>query len=461
MRQPRNLHSMPAKWASGSFFIPAQDSRHRTACLALYRALLALTPKISLPVSLSTAWGPKRDPIAHLIWRAFVRNRPDTSPRLVYPALRAGYRMLDTLSRAADPESPEYASILSFLQERLKEREHTLAMKKIHPLNSRNPPKPSSAPNPKSVPLLVRTTPAPTSQNPNPKVSYAAAQRPRPRSDLPPGGRRHVPVLDMASDFPILRISKPQPRILSRVLTQKIRKRTERQAVLTRMYEEGLSEAEEEDAWERRIVRLLKQEVLEKGARKRRIDGGGSEGRKFEVEHRELDDSTAVAATNSGYQQTIWRHGISAIMDMLAKEREDSVARADAMRALVAEESALAQQEKKERAEERRKRWEAGMLDKHGQGWGKITEEETRERDQARAERMAKPKEIRDAEEEAYRAEKAAAKVMGGREAVEYWTNVHEDSRKRKEIDSFVSKSKAKATAETKAEKTAMQRTRE
>ncbi|KAK7754543.1 hypothetical protein SLS62_003564 [Diatrype stigma] len=205
-------------------FIPARDSRHRTACLALYRALLRSTPKIALPRSDLDAWQPVGDPLRHCIRRAFRRNRTDTSPRLIFPALDAGYRALATIhnavlapstvspsspssSSSSDPTSPnpnpnpnptpnlnpnpaappdetkdevykrEQARdvILRFLAARQLERRRSLTAKETHPPHSRNPPPPSSAPREETLPLLVRVT-SPADSSPS-ALPYAARLR--------------------------------------------------------------------------------------------------------------------------------------------------------------------------------------------------------------------------------------------------------------------------------------------
>ncbi|KAI1772206.1 hypothetical protein F4818DRAFT_179391 [Hypoxylon cercidicola] len=341
-----------------AFFIPARNSRHRTACFALYRALLQQAPRIRLPDDLAAAWGPV-SPIKHLIRRAFRRNRNDTSPRLIFPALKAGYQMLDLLRSAAvhsssSPWAPkpsaDHTSVVSFLRARLDERNRSLEAKKLHPPHSRNPPKPTSAPRPGAVPLLVNVTPAPTPQNPDPKPVYATPSRPRPQSELGGTGRRKVPHLDMASDFPFLRTAKPQSPMLSRVLTQKIRKRVERTHSVKYLFEDLTPDAELEDDWEQAMAPLLQ------------AQGRGYSMRVFRNE---------VRAGNT-FRQTVWEHGIMYVQTALTRERDDQVARADAMRRLIEQEAALAEKERALRRVERRKGWEAKMLELHGEKWREL-----------------------------------------------------------------------------------------
>ncbi|KAI2615786.1 hypothetical protein GGS26DRAFT_455959 [Hypomontagnella submonticulosa] len=370
------------------FLIPARNSRHRTACFALYRALLNQAPQVQLPNDLATAWGPS-NPIKHLIRRAFRRNRADTSPRLVYPALKAGYQILALLRSAASspsssaaskseseatPASPspnaDYTSIIDFLRSRLAERNASLAAKAARPPHSRTPPKPSSAPRPDAAPLLVNIAPAPTPDNPHPKPVYVTPSRPRPASELGGSGRRHVPKIDMASDFPFLRIKKPQPAQLNRVLTQKIRKRVARVNYMQELRDYELPDAKLEDQWEGAVAKLLAetqnqaQVPMRKGGKKTEGDGT--------PEMREAKAIQKDFRYGNTFLATVKEHGVAHTQRALDLQREDQVARADAMRALIEEEAKLAEQEKAQRTIERRKRWEARMLELHGEGWREL-----------------------------------------------------------------------------------------
>ncbi|KAI0382301.1 hypothetical protein F5Y04DRAFT_52409 [Hypomontagnella monticulosa] len=362
------------------FFIPARNSRHRTACFALYRALLKQAPQVQLPNDLVTAWGPA-NPIKHLIRRAFRRNRADTSPRLVYPALKAGYQILAVLRSAASSplslststskdtaSSPapnaDYASIINFLRSRLAERNATLAAKAIHPPHSRNPPKQSSAPRPDATPLLVNIGPTLKPTKPDPKPVYISPSRPRPASELGGTRRRKIPKLDMASDFPFLRIKKPQPANLSRVLTQKIRKRVARTESVQTLWEEAYPDARLEDEWDDSMARLLERHKGQ-GERGRQGEFWGDSGGGLTPEMRGAKAIHNELGHCNTFGETIKLHGIRYTEGLLRLERNDQVARADAMRAIIEKETNLAAQEKVRR----RQRWEAKMLKLHGEGW--------------------------------------------------------------------------------------------
>ncbi|KAI1632905.1 hypothetical protein F4809DRAFT_57540 [Biscogniauxia mediterranea] len=361
-----------------SFLIPARNSRHRTACLALYRALLELAPKVSLPEDLVPPAG-RPNPIARQIARAFRRNREDVSPRIVYPALRAGYDALAALTAAAeDPSGAEHASVVALLRSRAAESARSAAHRGSPPTDPKTgerPPK-RGAPRPGTVPLLVNVTPAPTPYDPDPKPVYATPSRPVPASALGGTGRRQVPRLDMASDFSMLRLSKPQPALLSRVLTQKVIKRAERGRALQEITEEGYAEAEEEDEWEMALAQLLSDErwaALERACdsdNPEKRPGGDEQGEEEPPQVPRLRrEELAIRldeAARATYCQHLRVHGAWHLQAVLTREREDQIARADAMRRLIARESALAQQEKDERRrrshEERHARWLAARL---------------------------------------------------------------------------------------------------
>ncbi|KAI1307192.1 hypothetical protein F5Y03DRAFT_383936 [Xylaria venustula] len=354
---PVHLRSRPTK-----FLVPARNSRHRIACLALFRALLRLAPQVSLPDDLASGWGAGKNPIAIHIRRAFRRNVSDTSPRIIYPALSAGYRMLSVLHGAAtSPDSEHHASIITFLQSRLEERQRSLA--------NRPPPKPSfdpksAAPHPGTLPLLVRVSPPPGPSTSQQKPVYATPHRPRPQSELGGTGRRKIPRLDLAGDIPFLRLTKPQPPVLSRVLGQKVRRRAERAEKVTEIKTDMLPDAKLEDEWDAEMARLM---LAEKGARGER--GPPSKlaaSAQWQAIH---DVGAGLPHDESSHVYTLRQHGIRAIEDMLTSERTNDVARADAMRRLIIQEKALAAEEEAQRAVEKRARWEAKMLALHGEKW--------------------------------------------------------------------------------------------
>ncbi|KAI1116501.1 hypothetical protein F5Y14DRAFT_67048 [Nemania sp. NC0429] len=363
----------------GKFLVPARDSRHRTACLALYRALLRLAPKVSLPADLATGWTTSsssdgrviRNPIAEHVSRAFRRNRADVSPRIVHAALDAGYRMLTVLQSAAaagpGSGSPHHDSVTSFLAARLAERNRSLKARSEH-IQQRGPRRPDpAAPRPGTLPLLVSVSPPPTRANPSPRPAYATPHRPRPLDALGGTGRRKVPRLEMASDFPFLRLTKPQPALLSRVLRQKLLKRAARAVRFKELGADAMPDAQAEDDWE--VI------VAEQAAREEKRDNNEirSNNNNKEKKNSNKDprkrNSDAGADEASSFGNTVHRHGVVHLSEVLSRERVDQVARSDAFRRLIAQEKALAAQEKAQRAAQKRSRWEARMREEHGERW--------------------------------------------------------------------------------------------
>lgn len=227
------------------------------------------------------------------------------------------------------PGHAEYTSLIGFLQARLAERNATLAAKALHPPHSRTPSKAQPVRHERAPPsLLVNVTPAPTAAQPRPKPVYAIPSRPRPLEALGGSGHRRVPHMDMAADLPFLRLKKPQPAQLSRILTQKMQRRSERLAQLTYFTEEVLDDAREEDDWEDALRRQQRAEGI-------RAPHGGE----------------------GTYRATVVEHAVDFMYRQVTEEREDAVARADAMRDLVRRERELYIQEKAERERAAKERW--------------------------------------------------------------------------------------------------------
>ncbi|KAI5859298.1 hypothetical protein GGS23DRAFT_329115 [Durotheca rogersii] len=349
-----------------SFFIPARDARHRIACFALYRALIRQGRLVPLPDDIASAY--PSNPITWLIQRGFRRNSPDTSPRLVNPALKAGYRILALLRAAATPppgspasdapttvdeSNPNYASVIRLLRARLAERQRSHAAIAKNPPYSKTPPRPPATRPPDYTPLLVNVTPEPTPENPRPRPVYATPSRPRPREELSGTGFRQVPRLDLAGDFPFLRLKKPQPASLSRVLTHNIRRRVARITTLQYMADELMPDAQLEDEWENRVAFLLSCQGNKPNHRDRYSPGYGDGGdttdsyfSSMTAESREAANIRADFWVDATYSRTLHEHGILHLQNLLSEEREDQVARADAMRRLIEEERALAEQER-------------------------------------------------------------------------------------------------------------------
>jgi hypothetical protein len=267
---------------------------------------------VPLPAELTTAspLGPS-NPIPTLIRNGFRRNKRDTSARLVVSALKNGYRYLTLFSRAADPSTPEHASVLSFLREN---ETRVLALKAKAAAQAAN--RISTAPIEGRTKLLTKISAAG-----EPPV-YAPTEPPRPLASFPSGVRK-PPTLCDTTGVPFLRMKKPQPRFLERILRQKSRRRAKRILNILEMQEGGMADAEAEDEWETLMEEL----------------GVGEE----EVEGAERD-----GVQERTYKKTLW-DSVVYVSDLANNERLDMVARGETMWKMVLAEQELALQEEKER----------------------------------------------------------------------------------------------------------------
>jgi hypothetical protein len=74
-------------------FVPARNTQHRIAVLALYRSLLRTTSSIPLPANLYHKG--RRHPVTKILRMRFAKNKPLTSLRLIYDSMTAGYKVGD------------------------------------------------------------------------------------------------------------------------------------------------------------------------------------------------------------------------------------------------------------------------------------------------------------------------------------------------------------------------------
>lgn len=290
-------------------------------------------PHIPLPGYLTARRG-WINPIKYLIRSGFRRNKPDTSPRLVYSALETGYRFLSLLATARTTSSAEYTSVLDFLRARQEDfpPERPADPGEDENPNNNNDPfsallNPTKPPNtcPGFVPVLTRAE--------DRRPAYASTVRPRPLSELS-GGTRKVPVLEHGRGVPFLRIGKPESRWLANYIRVKANRRQARISLLGDLYDDHYWEAEQEDAWEA-VVRDLAQD---EGVRLVTGEGGG------------MDTSVRDVAHTQPVTEAI-----DYIVDRLNVERADMQARAQAMVRLLTAEEKLAAEEKEARMREKEK----------------------------------------------------------------------------------------------------------
>ena len=115
------------------------------------------------------------------------------------------------------------------------------------------------------VEIAPKSGEAPTKPRHRPPVAWPGATPVLERPFLNISGPRHIPRLVSANGIPFLRIKKPQPDYLTRVLRNKIKQREKRLLTIQRLTE-TVSLAEEENRWDDLVVALAATEGVEEHA---------------------------------------------------------------------------------------------------------------------------------------------------------------------------------------------------
>ncbi|KAJ4318435.1 hypothetical protein N0V84_006858 [Fusarium piperis] len=215
-------------------FVPARNSRHRVAALALYRALIKTGKNVPLPKDLQHP-GPTH-PIAHIVRKRFAKHKPLTSLRLVYNSMAAGYKFLTLLTRGQTTDNPEHAQITQYLRQRNEASALSRSRAPLPSTRRHNPP------------LLTKISP------PDAPPEYEPTVRPLPKAAFV--GERKVPsVANTSGGQVFLRIKKPQPRVLSRAVGR--RSDLFRKDLWALLDIEEANSADEEDRWESLVNKQL------------------------------------------------------------------------------------------------------------------------------------------------------------------------------------------------------------
>ncbi|KAG6035141.1 hypothetical protein E4U19_004956 [Claviceps sp. Clav32 group G5] len=207
-------------------FVPARNSRHRIAALSLYRALLRSADKVATP---------DQSALRYAVRSRFVVDRPLTSLRLVYASMAAGYKFLSMLVKAQDQTSTEHAQVISHLR-------------RMPPPPNRTPPSPPPPKLPPKEPFLVN-------------ISKTDAPHYVPTYRLQ--SKVHNLNLCATSDgLPFLRLKKPQPPALSKMIGQKGIFYRKTMLKWLETDEEPTWQATQEDEWENLMAAQMRQEGL-------------------------------------------------------------------------------------------------------------------------------------------------------------------------------------------------------
>lgn len=200
------------------YLVLRRSGVHRAACFALYRAILRQKHKLQLNEHHQHLF---RKPIRAI----FKRNSKLQSPPQISTALQLGYETLDGLNDGVR-------------QQRLLNRILELAS-----------PASTSA-QPEDLPSSPQTKIAPAQKTPRRHAArYPGARRTLDRPFFHLSGRRHVPKLINANRVPFLRLKKPQPPFLSRVIRDTVKTREHRILRAARLTSE-LPTAADEDEWD-------------------------------------------------------------------------------------------------------------------------------------------------------------------------------------------------------------------
>lgn len=206
------------------FLTPKKSTEHRVAAIALYRALLSGCSSAALPDDDRTA-------LRNAIRNKFRQNRKLQSPYQLGLSFKLGYETVDKLDTATPASTPTLSRLIATL-----------------PLGlTRAPPAPRPSPPPPPPPHPSGKHPLATL----PPSRAVLAVRPYARVT----GQRRVPVLASANGIPFLRLTKPQPASLSRVLRQKLARRMATFHARIELQNYWLPLAQQEDEWDALVAR--------------------------------------------------------------------------------------------------------------------------------------------------------------------------------------------------------------
>ncbi|KAL7919017.1 hypothetical protein ACQKWADRAFT_302407 [Trichoderma austrokoningii] len=305
-----------------STFVAARNSRHRTAALALYRALIRTASKVPVPLqdaAQKASKGVKTNPVVRIVRKRFAKNKPYTSFRLIYAAMTAGYKFLNLLTKAQTPNSPEHNQVINHLQSVRQTADASRAV-----------PRPPRKPDPilPPEPLLINIAKA------DEPPKYTSNILPRPKDSLKGPGPRRVPFVNATADGqPFVRLKKPQPYAMSKMIGRKTNIFNDRILNIVDVDEWTASQAALEDEWDRMMDKLLAEEK----PRKR-----GNQAFSRRPYHDDDDDYFPMEETFG------WSVQLSRLWWEWKVEKtwEDWTARGDALNDLVEQERCLAEKER-------------------------------------------------------------------------------------------------------------------
>ncbi|KAF2722619.1 hypothetical protein K431DRAFT_205022, partial [Polychaeton citri CBS 116435] len=210
--------------------IPRRSTFHRVAAIALYRALLSQCRKLPSNTSLK----PKQcDQISTLIRNRFRQTRFQDSRLRLRVAFDAGYEAIDLLDAVVAGQRGSRSRILEILKSTPSQAKDKIWQRPVDRSRREKEAKREARQR------AVEVKPSPI------------LERPLPLDMLK--GKRHIPLLVNANKIPFLRIKKPQPESLSKVIRTKIRMRQKRHD-LRQMMDQHSVVGMQEDIWDQALT---------------------------------------------------------------------------------------------------------------------------------------------------------------------------------------------------------------
>ncbi|GAB7361086.1 hypothetical protein MBLNU230_g1124t1 [Neophaeotheca triangularis] len=263
---------------------------HRTAAIALYRALLSQCQLVPTTQHI-------RENARNIIRNRFRQVTHLGSARRLRVAFQAGYEAVDKLDAAVagHEDSKRYLEdLVGKAPERIKQ-----PWEYLYPLKKRP----------------AEETPQSANVEP-PKRKVEFSERPLPLEKL--SGKRHVPHLVNANHVPILRFKKPQPENLSGYISKQV-KRRQRRHDRRHLLEDSLQLARFEDGWEN----LMQKQLVEEGERMKRGVGTWSRGKAAGADRsdsyltpiRQAMKATQQALDTEKRKNKLWAEKLQGVVD--------------------------------------------------------------------------------------------------------------------------------------------------
>ncbi|XP_014554632.1 hypothetical protein COCVIDRAFT_28336 [Bipolaris victoriae FI3] len=207
------------------FLEPKKSTQHRIAAIALYRALLLRCSSTPIPDD-------DRVSLRNAVRNKFRRNRKIQSPYQLGLSFKAGYETLDHLDASTAGDAASTSILTQMVAQLPRALIRAPPMRRTEDASSKEPKERLACLPPEKAVLNVRP--------------YAKTS-----------GPRHVPIMSSANGIPFLRLTKPQPPALSRVLRQRLQRKIQLFDTKVLLSNWWLPMCQQEDEWDALISAQL------------------------------------------------------------------------------------------------------------------------------------------------------------------------------------------------------------